>query len=174
MQDKLRRVCGVVAAILLVLILAHVLLGAFSLIREVSRNFEFLIWLGVMLIAAHIGLSGATTAVKLTDAENPPSDRKKRHFVLKWASGAAVVVAATIHVAVQLAGYVLDSRVSLLMMVLVATVLAWHMWVGAKSIVKDLGLPKKIKPVVRLLTTLLAALAGILVLFVLMGFLERI
>lgn len=93
--EKLRLLNALVASAIAVFFLAHSALGTASLFIEgLINSVPWLVWAMFGTTGAHVLASVGATALMLTDTERPPSSRKKRHFVLKWATGS--VLAATI------------------------------------------------------------------------------
>ena len=103
---------------------------------------------------------------QLTDPEFPPSPRKKRHLALKWATGGALAIAVAAHVVfIRTLGpdsvqAVVASAAAALVLVAALSV---HVWVGAKSLVADLGWSKRLMWLVRMLVVAAAILAACLV-----------
>ena len=131
----------------------HMLLGALGLHVPIPASFSWVIWIAVALIALHVVLSAVTSYQQMMDRENPPSVNKRNHLILKWGTGillAAVVIAHIEHV---LPGPVV--------MAVLAGVTAWHVCVGAKSLLTDLGLDKRRRDAVRIAVIVIAALAAI-------------
>ena len=82
-------------------------------------------------------MSIVTSRQMLHDAERPPSRRKKRHLVLKWVTGLALLLIACVHALLPEHAAAWPS-----VSILVALALAVHMYVGGKSLTSDLGLPR--------------------------------
>jgi hypothetical protein len=84
---------------IVVFFLVHAALGSLSGLFGLKSPLAWLVWVGVALIAAHIVVSVVTSREQLSDVEHPPSVRKKRHLVLKWATGGLLAAAAIAHIA---------------------------------------------------------------------------
>ena len=135
---------GVIAAVITVLFIAHAVLGSASVVAGYTSPFSVLVWVGVALIIIHVVASIATSREQLNDAERPPSVRKKRHLALKWATGIVLAALAILHVALPKGS---SAGVALVMALIVA--LAVHLWVGSKSLLKDIGIDVRYKAVFR-------------------------
>lgn len=141
-RSKIRFANGIVSAVIVCFFLVHGALGSASAFGIASNTLAGLVWLGVALIVAHVCLSVATSKEQLTDTQRPPSARKKRHLALKWATGLLLAALAVLHVVgPQLLG--LDPAqtrvVYSAIIVALSGVLAWHVFVGMKSLLIDLG-----------------------------------
>lgn len=143
---------GAVSAIVAVFFLVHGALGALAALTGFSSPFAWAVWVGVALIGVHVVVSVVTSAEQLGDAERPPSARKKRHLALKWATGALLAVCAGAHVLVPL-----GRAVSSWIIVGVSIALAAHVCVGARSLLKDLGIDRRHKTAVRVVVVAFAA-----------------
>ncbi|WP_165056448.1 MULTISPECIES: hypothetical protein [unclassified Adlercreutzia] len=153
---KLRRVNGSAAAIIVAAFFLHAIMGALWLRFGFSDHLAWVAWIAAGVAGAHVGLSAATSYSMMADRRRPPSSRKKAHLALKWASGGMLLAAALIHVAAGLTGGALDARCFLL---IVLALLTWHCFVGAKSLLKDLGIPIRHKGGLRALMAMAAAVA---------------
>lgn len=164
-QSKLRRVNGIVSALLVCLFLAHAILGSISLLYPIPRSFTFLIWGGVALVVVHIILCVATSRYMLTDTERPPSKKKKDHLVLKWVSGGLLILTVALHLSGF--GNNLTSGFSnsyfALILILIAF-LASHEYVGIKSLLKDLDIDRRYRFPLCLAICLLGAILAIMIL----------
>ncbi|WP_206214660.1 hypothetical protein [Adlercreutzia sp. ZJ242] len=132
----------------------HAIVGTLWLRFGLSDHLAWVVWVAVSVAGAHIGLSAATSCSMLTDRQRPPSSRKRMHLVLKWASGGMLLTAALIHVTAGLTGRTPEARCFLLAVV---ALLTWHSFVGAKSLLKDLGIPTRLKGSLRALMITVAA-----------------
>lgn len=150
---EVRRANGIAAAFLLVFFFAHAALGALSEHAAIPRSLMFFIWFAVAVSVAHIALSAGTSVEMLRNKERPPSPRKRRHLVLKWMSGAALLVVAILHCQCDLVP-IADIAVSCVLLGLLCV----HGWIGARSLLCDLGLSTRLKPALRV-SLCLAALA---------------
>ena len=101
----------------------------------------------VLLVSAVKALiSVFTSREQLTDVERPPSARKKRHLALKWATGGLLLAAAAVHVVVMRtwgAAAAQSTATGAVLTIVLATVLAIHLCVGSKSVLKDLGIDRR-------------------------------
>ena len=170
----IRFVNGILALAAIVLFALHGVLGAISGFVDIPRSFAWLVWVGVGLIAVHVIGSIATSRQQLGDKERPPSLRKKRHLALKWVTGGALVVAAAIHIVhMRTSGGslqdVLDTPLGLVSMLALIALLAWHICVGVKSLLKDIGASRRRMNAVRALVVVAAAAIGVACLVVALG-----
>ena len=150
------RVANAWAALILVVIFcAHALLGALKqLVPGLPSALAWVVWVGVGAIVVHLILSGITTYDMWTDRKRPASPRKKRHQYLKWISGAAVLVCAAAHMLVVLAPGLFPGSTHVLrhvLMIALAAALCWHIFISAKSLLKDLwpGATKRARNLIR-------------------------
>ena len=96
--EKLRLLNALVASAIAVFFLAHSVLGTASLFAEgLTNSLPWLVWIMLGAAGAHVLASVSATALMLTDTERPPSSRKKRHFVLKWVTGAVLTATIAVH-----------------------------------------------------------------------------
>lgn len=154
-----RRANAVLAALLTAFFFGHAVLGAASQSASVLADMAaptVLIWAFAGVACLHAAASILTTYLMFTDKARPPSPRKRAHQWLKWATGGVLVLVAAFH-ALSPAG----ELAPVLLVVLAA--LLWHAYVGCKSLVRDLGLPRSFKLGLRALV-LLAAVAAALIL----------
>ena len=148
--EKLRLLNALVASAIAVFFLAHSALGTASLFIEgLVNSVPWLVWAGAA--GAHVLASVGATALMLTDTERPPSSRKKRHFVLKWATGAVLAAAIAVHLFCILCPGSLpvfphQTKVSFLLLL---AALAWHVGIATKSLARDLGIGKRTRDVMR-------------------------
>lgn len=162
-----RFVNGVVAALIVAFLFAHSLLGGLEGIFPLTAPPKWILWLGVIVVGIHVVVSIVTSYSQLTDAEFPPSARKKRHLLLKWVSGGALAVVAAAHIVyMQTSGAhtVQASPVSAVVALVLIVALAVHSWIGAKSLVTDLGFSKRLMLPFRIVVCALAVAAGCIVL----------
>ena len=160
-----RRFNGILAAFLSCFFLIHAGLGCITGIAPLSNRLAFLVWLGVGVLLVHVIASIVTTYFMYTDTERPPSNRKKRHQVLKWITGAVLLVLAAIHVAVNGGSAALRDPVSLIILLLLVVAIAVHSYTGIKSLTRDLDLPKNTRTPFRIALIVAAVLVGTLALF---------
>ena len=165
-SSKTRIANGVVAAFVACFFAVHGMLGAFESVLPLSGRLVWTVWVGVGFVGVHVLISVATSYQKLTDSARPPSARKKRHLTLKWATGIVLAMAVGAHIACMRSPDVFSavSPAAKLVTVAVAVILAWHVCVGMKSLLKDIGLSKKLIVPLRVLTCVLAAAIGLVVL----------
>ena len=159
---------GIVSAIILCFFLVHSLMGSIAAVAPFPNTLAWTVWIGVGLIALHVVLSIATSREQMTDAEFPPSPRKKRHLALKWATGILLITAVCAHVAcVQTFGAdaFQAELAGAFVTVAVITLFAVHVCVGMKSLIVDLDADRKLIVRLRILVTIMAIVCGVLALF---------
>lgn len=150
--EKLRLENALVASAIAVFFLAHSTLGVASLFVEgLVNSVPWLVWIMFGAVGVHVLASVGATALMLTDTERPPSSRKKRHFVLKWATGAVLAATIAAHLfCVLCPGSLLSSphqaKVSFLLLL---AALAWHVGIATKSLARDLGIGKRTRDIMR-------------------------
>lgn len=150
--EKLRLLNALVASAIAVFFLAHSALGTASLFIEgLVNSLPWLVWAMFGAAGAHVLASVSTTAFMLTDIARPPSSRKKRHFVLKWATGSVLAAAIAVHLFCILCPGSLpvfphQTKVSFLFLL---AALAWHVGIATKSLARDLGIGKRTRDVMR-------------------------
>lgn len=154
----LRRIGAIIAAALVVFFFIHAALGATSQSGIIPEGLHWIIWAFSALIIVHIGICIGTTWFMYTDEVRPPSEAKKRHQVLKWVSGAVLLILALVHIL----GVPIDGR---FIMLAVLAALVWHCYVGAKSVARDLGLPRGAKIPIRIILILAAVLIAVALFF---------
>ena len=157
-SSKTRRFNGAVSAVITVFFLVHAALGSLSVMMGFISPLAGLVWVGVVLIIVHIVASIITSWEQLGDIEYPPSPRKKRHLALKWVTGGLLAAAAIAHIVVP--GSVAASTA---VIVAVCIVLAVHLCVGSKSLLKDLGLDTQGKTAFRIVVCAFAAACAAIV-----------
>ncbi len=150
--SKTRHANGFVSAAVVVFFFAHGVLGCTALLFGFFGSLAWLVWAGVALIALHVVLSVATSYEQLTDAQRPPSPRKKRHLALKWVTGIVLAVCIAAHIALKGA---VPARVAL---VALAVALAVHICVGSKSLLTDLNLDRRNQTLLKVVACGFAAL----------------
>ena len=143
---------GVVSAVIVVFFLAHGVLGAVAGLTGFMSPYAQAVWLGVALVGVHVMASIATSVQQLTDTQRPPSARKKRHLALKWVTGLALGVLALAHVAMPK-----SSLAASVVIVVLSAALAVHVSVGAKSLLKDLGIDRRYMSALRIVVCVVAA-----------------
>ena len=144
---------GVVAALITAGFLVHGTLGALMAVAGLSSSLSWLVWGAVGLAGVHVVASVVTSVQQLTDAERPPSARKKRHLALKWATGALLGVVAAVHIALPA-----SAAASAGAIVALSVVLAVHLCVCSRSLLKDLGIDRRYKTAFRVAVCAFAAL----------------
>lgn len=147
-----RFVNGVISAIIVVFFLIHGVLGCVSVLTGYTGSMSVLVWCGVALIAVHVVASIVTSRQQLADVQFPPSARKKRHLALKWATGALLAAVVAAHVALPK-----STVTAAVVIIAVSVVLAVHLCVGSKSLLKDLGIDRRYKTAFRVAVCLFAA-----------------
>lgn len=162
-----RWVNGVLSAIIGCFFLAHSLMGGASMAFGFESALKALAWAGVAGICAHVVLCAVTSYQMMTDTVRPPSSKKKRHMALKWATGALLLVTAAVHFTVLGTGSASASGVqasgaALALALLV--VLAAHLCIGAKSLLKDLNIDRTYRTAFRAVVVVLAVVSGLLTL----------
>lgn len=153
--DIARRANAVAAAVLVVAFLGHALVAAFAGHAGAASAPVLLLRCLLGLVLVHVGFSVATTVCMMKDTVRPPSARKRRHQWLKWASGCVLLAALALHVLRPWLPAAFDVPLSLV----VLAALTWHGWMGMKSLVHDLRLPKGAKRPLRAALGALAVLA---------------
>ena len=151
-DGAVRRGNGVLSAVVGVFFIGHGLLGCALFVFGISDAAAWVVWVGVALAGVHVAVCIATSAYQLTDTVRPPSREKKRHLVLKWVTGALLVATVAAHVlGFRVLGESVNapSMFGALVVVAVAAALAVHLCVGAKSLLKDLGIDRKYRAAVR-------------------------
>lgn len=153
-DTRARLVNAVLAAIVAVFFFGHAFMGSTSLSFPDLIGHDapvVLITFFMALVAAHIAGSVVTTYCMLTDTVRPPSAAKKQHQLLKWVTGGLLLALASAHalgldIALAEAASPIAQRAFL---VIVLVILAWHAYVGSKSIARDLRLPQSAKIALR-------------------------
>ena len=166
-RSTARFVNGVISALVVSFFLAHSLLGALEGLVPLDGPATWVMWLGAGAVLVHVAASAVTSYGQLADAEFPPSPRKKRHLLLKWVSGGVLAGMAVAHiVCIQAFGpdSVQTSALSTALALVLVAALAVHSWIGAKSLVTDLGLSKGLMFPFRVAVCALAVVAGSIVL----------
>lgn len=166
--EKLRLLNALVASAIAAFFLAHSALGTASLFAEgLVNSVPWLVWIMFGAVGVHVLASVSATCLMLTDTERPPSSRKKRHFVLKWATGAVLAAAIAVHLFCTLCPGSLpvfpnQTKVSFLLLL---AALAWHVGIATKSLARDLGIGKRTRDIMRAVyvLTIFALVALVLV-----------
>ena len=147
-----RFVNGVISAVIVVFFLVHGVLGSASILTGYIGPLAWLVWCGVAIVAVHVVVSVVTSYQQLTDAEFPPSARKKRHLALKWATGILLAVAAAVHIVLPK-----SAATAAFAIIAVSAFLAVHLCVGSKSLLTDLSVDKRFKTAFRVVVCVFAA-----------------
>lgn len=137
---SIRKINAFVAMLLTIFFITHELLGMLWSYSAVGKTLAFLVWAGAFMALVHVLFCVATSRSMLNDTKRPPSIKKKRHLLLKWATGSAVLVTASFHA--------LQTEMPLLLFfagMFTAAFLAVHVCTGAKSMLKDLRLSAKMR-----------------------------
>lgn len=163
-RSKMRLANGIVAVLIVCFFMVHAFLGSFAPVFAFTSPLRWVVWVGIGFVVLHVVLSIATSYEQMTDVEFPPSARKKRHLVLKWVTGVALAAAVVLHIACMRAPGVFAEVpfVPRLATVVLAAVLAWHVCVGMKSMLRDVGLSKKLMGPLRVLVCVLAVVFAIM------------
>ena len=166
-KKGLRLFNGILATVLVVFFSVHALLGSVSSFADIGHSLAWLVWVGVAIAAVHVIVSVFTSKDQLNDKVDPPSTRKKLHLVLKWVTGVALVAMVVVHViTVNVFGasvfQTMPEGAGFIM--LVALALAAHVWVGAKSLVVDLGFDKRHARVARTVIVAVAIVVSLVAL----------
>lgn len=148
-DSLVRRVNAIAALALACFFLTHAALGVLSARMLVSDELAFIAWGGAAVGACHMALCVFTSRSMLTDADRPPSSKKKRHLALKWVTGIALALMAACHMAAG-GGKAADGDAfrTMLLIVLLAA-LVWHSVVGVKSLTRDLGITSRARAPMR-------------------------
>lgn len=153
----IRRINAAIAACLVIFFFVHAALGALSEITGHTSNLKWIVWIFAALVVVHMSLTLATSYYMVTDTVRPPSKAKIRHLALKWASGMLLLVLAFMHM-LRIADLGIPLMITLL------GVIAWHSFIGAKSLTRDLNLPRTIRTPLRVCVIAVAvAIAGIVI-----------
>ena len=152
---RVRRINAVLAAALVVFFLVHACMGSLSQILPLQNSMPWITWIFAGLVLVHVGACALTSYYMMTDTIRPPSKAKVRHLILKWVSGGILLLLALMHVFATA-----DMRIPLTVMLL--GVIAWHSYVGVKSLIRDLQLPRSLKLPIRVAIIVIAiAIAAI-------------
>lgn len=144
-----------VAALLVAAFLGHALFASAAGADAASRAPYPLLYCLLALAAVHIGLSVATTLLMWNDSMRPPSEKKKRHQVLKWVTGAVVLAVLCVHVVHPAVVPAVTWTASAVLL----AAFVWHGWTGMKSLARDLRVPGKAKVPLRIALVALALIA---------------
>lgn len=148
---RIRRINAAVAASLVVFFLVHACLGSIEQIQPIQSSLRWITWIFAGLILVHIALTVATSYYMMTDSVRPPSKAKVRHLILKWVSGGILLLLALLHVF----GF---SELRIPLMVGLLGVIVWHSFVGVKSLIRDLNMPRELKMPIRVALIVIGAI----------------
>ena len=143
--SRLRAINGIASAVIVVLFIAHGLTRVAG-----GMGPSFIVWAGVAIVLVHVLLSVGTSTEMLSDTVRPPSTKKKLHLVLKWVSGTLLGAFALAH-----ALGLVDSNKWFLCAL--ALLIAWHAWVGSRSLLKDLRIDTRYRNMLRIILCIAAA-----------------
>ena len=150
--EKSRLFNALVASAVAVFFLVHSGLGTASFFVDgLVNSVPWLVWGMLGIVGVHVVASVAATALMLTDTERLPSARKKRHFVLKWVTGALLALVIGVHLVCVIfpEGIGLGASQFKVPFLLLLAALAWHVGIATKSLARDLGIGKKTRDVMR-------------------------
>ena len=161
-----RLINGIISAIIVVFFIAHEALGSVGAFVGFTSPFTWVVWCGIVLVIAHVVVSVVTSVQQLTDAERPPSARKKRHLALKWVTGGALACAVAAHIAAvhsHGAASFQTTASGAVLGLLLCIMLGVHVCVGSKSLLKDLNIDRRYKGVFRIVVCALLAVVAVAV-----------
>ena len=98
-RSTARFVNGVLAGFAVAFFCVHSLLGGLKGFVSLESPAEWVLWCGIGVVLVHVAVSVVTSLGQLTDADFPPSPRKKRHLALKWATGGVLAATVLAHIA---------------------------------------------------------------------------
>lgn len=161
----IRKLNGILAGLILVFFFGHSFLGGMSLASgvEAGSAVPLVIWAAFAVMVCHMAVSIVTSANMLADKERPPSKRKKLHLVLKWITGVLLLALVLAHalkwdLALCAAWGVNADLAFRLGAALLVAVLAWHGFVGVKSLLKDLHMRTESRRVFRIVICIAAVI----------------
>lgn len=164
-DQRARRANGIISAFIIAFFIVHGALGCALLVCGFNDAFSVAVWAGVAAMVAHVVLCVATSVYQLTDTVRPPSVHKKRHLALKWVTGGLLALVALVHVlcfrVLGESGEALTIPAGLVI-VAVAAFLSAHICVGSKSLLKDIGLDRSLRPVVRAVAVIAGVAFGLI------------
>ena len=160
-DDILRKINAVLAAFIACFFLIHALLGVLTQRQIVSSALEALVWVGVAALAVHIAGSIGTTWYMFTDTQRPPSDRKKRHQLLKWITGGVVLGIALYHMLAHGGSAAGQDYLQGVMLLVLLAALTVHSLTGVKSLTRDLGIGKRMRVPIRAALICIAVSIGV-------------
>ncbi len=159
--NPLRAPNAFAAAFIVVFFLIHASLGVFAVLSGWRGTLAWTVWIGAGVIGFHIIMSLATTISMFTDKVRVASKGKRRHQLLKWATGGCIVLMFAWHVSG--AQRLLDAPNILVAIAAVALIsaLCWHVWIGAKSLTHDLRISPAFRTPIRGIFVAVAAILSI-------------
>lgn len=162
-RSKARTINGIVSAVILLFFLLHAILGSMAGVSSFEAGVARLLWAGMVLVGVHVVACVVTSCEQLTDTVRPPSLQKKRHLVLKWGTGLALIALACVHIArVRELGIdsAIHSPIGVGVTVALAAALAVHAWTGSKSLLKDLNIDRKYRNALRVVVCAVAVVVS--------------
>jgi hypothetical protein len=162
--NPLRAPNAFAAAFIVIFFLVHASLGVFAILSGWRGALAWTVWIGAGVIGFHIIMSLATTISMFTDKVRVASKGKRRHQLLKWATGGCIVLMFAWHVSG--AQRLLDAPSFLVAIAAVALIsaLCWHVWIGAKSLTHDLRISPVFRTPIRGVFITVAAILSIVLL----------
>ena len=162
--NPLRAPNAFAAAFIVIFFLVHASLGVFAILSGWRGALAWTVWVGAGVIGFHIIMSLATTISMFTDKVRVASKGKRRHQLLKWATGGCIVLMFAWHVSG--AQRLLDAPSFLVAIAAVAVIsaLCWHVWIGAKSLTHDLRISPEFRMPIRGVFITIAAILSIVLL----------
>ena len=162
--NPLRAPNAFAAAFIVIFFLVHASLGVFAILSGWRGALAWTVWVGAGVIGFHIIMSLATTISMFTDKVRVASKGKRRHQLLKWATGGCIVLMFAWHVSG--AQRLLDAPSFLVAIAAVALIsaLCWHVWIGAKSLTHDLRISPEFRMPIRGIFITVAAILSIVLL----------
>lgn len=157
-RSRSRLVNGVLAAVIVVFFLVHGTLGSIKPFAGLGDAPTILMWCAVGIAVAHVVMSVVTSYQQLSDTVDPPSQKKRRHLALKWVTGAILVVAVVIHCTGLVVADPHTAPLSAIVVVILAIALGAHLCVGAKSLLKDIQMDRRLRTPFRVVVCAFAAL----------------
>ena len=148
-RSRARVANGIVAGILVVFFFAiHGFMGSLSTLLPISTHLSWIAWIFTALIVVHIALDVRVTYEKLNNPEKPPTPEKIRKIALRWATGVLLGIAVCVHVWIMVtlgseAARTTPTGVASIIALIV--LLAAHVCLCVKSLVRDLGASKELK-----------------------------
>lgn len=156
---------GIISAALACFFFVHAFFGSVSLLVFLPNKLSFLVWAGVCLMATHVAACVVTSRRMLADTDHPPSARKKGHLALKWISGGLLLASAAFHVW-KFEGFASPEgdAAFLFTTLLVVGLFACHLFIGLKSLLKDMNVDRGHRTCLRFVVCILSILlAGMIV-----------